>query len=102
MTSGNSSFAEHFAGLKDPRVDRTKRHLLADIVTIAICAVICGADGWVAVELFGRRKEGWLRSFSRLPNGIPSHDTFGRVFSALEPEGFRRCFVRQCRGQGGH
>src|ERR671932_2038724 len=65
---------EHFAELEDPRLDRTKEHLLIDIVTIAICAVICGADDWVEVAAFGRAKEKWLRQFLKLPHGIPSHD----------------------------
>ena len=84
---------EHFASLPDPRIDRTKAHLLLDIVTIAICAVICGADDWVEVAAFGRGKETWLRQFIALPKGIPSHDTFWRVFRALDPLQFELCFV---------
>jgi len=83
---------EHFAGLQDPRIDRTKLHQLLDIVVIAICAIICGADDWVEVELFGNAKLPWLRTFLALPHGIPSHDTFGRVFARLNPEEFGRCF----------
>ena len=82
-----------FAELKDPRMDRTKKHRLSDILTIAICAVICGADGWVQVEEFADCKKEWFRTFLDLPNGIPSHDTFGRVFALLEPEAFERCFL---------
>lgn len=67
----------HFAALPDPRVERTKRHALLDILTIALGAVICGADSWVEVERFGRAKRNWLRSFLVLPHGSPSHDTFG-------------------------
>jgi predicted transposase YbfD/YdcC len=87
------SIRDHFATLPDPRVDRAKRHDLLDILTIALCAVICGADSWVDVELFGQAKEAWLRSFLVLPNGIPSHDTFGRVFARLDPVRFEQCFL---------
>ena len=77
------SIEAHFATLSDPRVNRTKKHKLLDIIIIAICAVICGADGWVAVEAFGHAKHDWLATFLQLPYGIPSHDTFGRVFGVL-------------------
>lgn len=83
-----------FAHLTDPRVDRRKRHVLLDIVAISIFAVVCGADSWVAVATFGRAKEAWLRGFLALPNGIPSHDTFGRVFALLDPEAFAQGFSR--------
>ena len=82
-----------FATLDDPRIERCKRHGLLDIIAIAICAVICGADSWVHVEMFGKSKEEWLRSFLDLPNGIPSHDTFGDVFSRLDPDRFQECFM---------
>jgi predicted transposase YbfD/YdcC len=83
---------QHFTKVKDPRIDRTKRHKLTDILVIAILAIICGADGWTDVELFGQTKKAWLHTFLALPNGIPSHDTFGRVFAAIDPEAFQAGF----------
>jgi predicted transposase YbfD/YdcC len=88
---------DHFATLPDPRIERTKRHSLLDILTIALCAVICGADSWVDVELFGNAKLPWLRTILTLPNGIPSHDTFGRVFARLDPAAFEGCFLTWVR-----
>lgn len=87
------TIVEHFDDVEDPRNGRRQDHLLLDIITIAICGVICGADGWVAVEAFGKAKEQWLRTFLKLPNGIPSHDTFGRVFAQLNPEQFQNGFL---------
>lgn len=83
---------ERFSTLEDPRTGRAKRHNLTDVITIAICAVICGADSWVDVEMFGKSKEEWLSRLLDLPNGIPSHDTFGRVFARLDSVQFERCF----------
>ena len=87
------TIADHFAVIEDPRIDRTKRHKLIDIITIAICAVICGADGWVAIETYGCAKYEWLKTFLELPNGIPSHDTFARVFAQINPQQFQSCFL---------
>lgn len=94
----NCTIAEHFSPLKDPRTGRMVDHYLIEILTIAICAVICGADDWVAIEQFGQAKEKWFRTFLHLPNGIPSHDTFRRVFAQLEPEAFQACFVSWMQG----
>jgi predicted transposase YbfD/YdcC len=82
----------HFADLDDPRVERTKHHKLLDILGIALCAVLSGANNFVAIEQFGIAKLDWLKTFLDLPNGIPSHDTIGRVFSLLDPDVFARCF----------
>jgi predicted transposase YbfD/YdcC len=79
--------------LPDPRIDRTKRHKLIDVVGVSICAVICGADGWAAIEEYGQAKETWLREFFELPHGIPSDDTFRRVFTCLSPTQFQDRFV---------
>lgn len=81
-----------FAKVKDPRVERTKKHKLIDIIIIAICATICGADGWTEIEQFGIEKEAWLKTILELPEGIPSHDTFGRVFKHIDPAEFEACF----------
>ena len=83
---------EHFGKVEDPRIERGKEHKLIDIISIAICAVICGAEGWVDIENFGKSKIAWLKTFLALPNGIPSHDTFGRVFSQIDPDEFQESF----------
>ena len=93
MEKPTVAISDHFADLQDPRIDRTKLHKLFDIIVIAICAVICGADTWVEVEEFGNAKIDWFRTFLELANDIASHDTFGRVFALLDPDQFRLCFV---------
>jgi len=96
-TTVSASLFHHFANLTDPRIDRGKRHQLFDILFISICAVIAGANDFVAIATFGVDKEAWLRRFLELPNGIPCHDTFGRVFAALNPRAFFDCFVEWIR-----
>jgi predicted transposase YbfD/YdcC len=104
MPTEDLSLARYFADLPDPRLDRTKKHALVDILVIALCAVLGGADTWEEVEAFGRSKRGWLQQFLALPNGIPSHDTFYRVFVALDPHAFGECFgawmAAACRATG--
>ncbi len=90
-----------FAQVEDPRMDRTKLHRLRAILIIAICGVICGADGWVGIEEFGKAKQEWLIELLQLPNGIPSHDTFGRVFAHLDPKQFEASFVEWVQGISG-
>lgn len=87
------SIAKHFLSIKDKRVQKRTLHKLTDIIVISICAVICGADGWTDIAEYGKAKYEWLKDFLELPYGIPSHDTFGRVFSTICPHEFEKCFV---------
>ena len=89
-----ASIIKHFSSIPDPRIDRRKLHKLQDIFFITLCAVICGADDWVSIERFGEAKEAWLTEVLKLENGIPSHDTFGNVFAAINTEQFSECFSR--------
>lgn len=89
----DASILTHFALLEDPRDPRGKEHLLLDIIGIAICAVLCGAESWTDIEEYGRAKVEWLKTFLALPNGIPSHDTVARVFARLDPEQMQQCFL---------
>jgi predicted transposase YbfD/YdcC len=92
-TTDALSLREHLESLPDPRLDRQKRHKLIDIITITICAVIGGAETWTDIQAFGKAKEQWFRTFLELSNGIPSHDTFGRFFSLLDPLSFQAAFA---------
>ena len=84
---------EQFSALEDPRIIGRVDHRLIDILVIAVCAVIACAESWDDIALYGRSKEKWLRTFLDLPNGIPSHDTFRRVFMLIDPDAFERCFI---------
>lgn len=81
-------------GIEEPRVNRTRDHKLLDILVIGICCLICGGEGFTDMETFGKAQEAWLRTFLELPYGIPSHDTFNRVFRAIKPDAFMDCFIR--------
>ena len=87
------SLIKHLAQLSDPRIDRSKRHALGDILIISICALLCGAEGFAEMEEFGKAQRAWLGRWLELPRGIPSHDTFGRVFAALVPAQFAEAFT---------
>lgn len=91
--STSTSLIEHFSIIDDSRVDRTKDHLLIDILVMSVCAMLCGAETFVDMSDFGRAKEAWFRTFLKLPNGIASHDTFGRVFAMINPKEFAQCFI---------
>ncbi len=89
----DASLPAHFAALPDPRAERGRNHPLLTILTIALCAVVCGADSWVEIAQFGEAKRDWFARFLDLPHGIPSHDTFGNLFAALDPQQFHTCFL---------
>ena len=89
----DANIEAHFGDIDDPRRTYLNDHPLINIITIALCAVIAGAEGWTDIELFGQQKKEWLSRFLDLKNGIPSHDTFGRVFARIDPEQFRQGFL---------
>lgn len=88
-----TSILEHFSTLPDPRILLKTRHRLVDIVTMALCAVIAGADDWVEIAAYAKAKEGWFKEVLKFEGGIPSHDTFGRVFALLNPDAFAKCYI---------
>lgn len=92
------SLMKEFESLEEPRVARTRLHSLNDILVITICGFVCGVDNWVDLQFFAEDREDWFKTFLKLPNGIPSHDTFGRLFGALDPVEFSCCFARWMRG----
>jgi len=92
VAQAHITIKKYFGKLKDPRIKRRKLHRLLDIITIALCGVICGCNDWQQIAQFGRSRLDWLKKFLALPNGIPSHDTFERVFDRLDPQAFQQCF----------
>ena len=101
MEDNSRSLIEHFDKIKDPRIERKKLHKLIDIIIIAICAVVSGANGFDAIEIFGKAHKEWFKKYLELPNGIPSHDTFERVLCRLDPIEFRRCFANWTKDLAG-
>jgi predicted transposase YbfD/YdcC len=94
MVEPSLSIVRFFRPLRDPRRQHRRKHLLIDIIVVALCAVLCGANDWQQIATFARRRRAWLETFLALPNGIPSHDTFERVFDRLDPQLFQTCFRR--------
>jgi predicted transposase YbfD/YdcC len=98
VTNPVTKLQDCFSTLSDPRKERARRHELLDIIILAVCAVICDCNTWVDIAEFCRIRLDWFQSFLHLPNGIPSHDTFGRVFARLNPLEFERCFILWAEG----
>ncbi len=98
VTNPVKNLQDCFSTLTDPRKERARRHELLDILILAVCAVICDCNSWVDIAEFCRVRLDWFRSFLHLPNGIPSHDTFGRVFARLNPVEFEHCFILWAEG----
>lgn len=97
----NKGLLDHFRLIPDPRIEKKCKHKLIDMIAIAISAILCGADDWNAIESFGRAKADWFETFLELPYGIPSHDTFRRLFSMLSPQAFQDCFTQWVRDVAG-
>src|SRR5436190_16410414 len=100
-TTRVSLIRKHFRSLKDPRVVGRTQHRLIDIIVMALCGVIANCDDWPDIALFARKREAWFRRFLKLPHGVPSHDTFERVFAALDPRAFERCCLAWLREVAG-
>lgn len=86
-------FLKHFSQIEDPRIQRKRLYPLSEIFLVTLCATICGAESWRDLELYGNQKLDFLRHFLSFENGIPSHDTFGRIFSLIDPKEFGNCFI---------
>ncbi len=97
MNQPELTLVEHFRSIQDYRENHNKKHLLIDIIVVTVCCVICGANNFVEIQTIANEKLDWLRTFLLLPNGIPSHDTFNRVFARIRPEELRSCFVSWVR-----
>src|ERR1700680_2310512 len=93
MTKSRIPLRKYLRRVRDPRINRCKRHLLIDIITMAVCAVISDADTWLDVAIFARRRHDWFATFLKLPNGIPSHHTFERLFDRLDPQALQQALV---------
>ncbi len=89
----SASLIEHFSSLEDPRIERNKRHMLIDIIMLSVSTIASGAEGWEAIEDFGKDKLNWLRQYVALENGVASHDCIAYVLSRLSPTRFRECFM---------
>jgi predicted transposase YbfD/YdcC len=98
QSSESKPLSDCLRGISAPRMEGKKHHNLVDILVISICAIICGAEHWTEIEAFGECKEQWVRSFLSLPNGIPSHDTIGRVFSIIDPKQLQQCYADWIQG----
>jgi len=97
-TLNSSSLISYLSQVPDPRIDRRKYHLLIDVLVIAVCTLLCGGETFNDMEDFGEAKHEWFKTFLALPHGIPSHDTFNRVFAAMDPRQFLDCFLRWTQG----
>jgi hypothetical protein len=96
--AAKNNLVECMSIVEDPRIDRSKAHDLQDILVLSVLAVLCGADGWEDIELFGKIRLSWLRKFIKLKNCVPSHDTISRVFRMIKPDAFQEAFSAWVEG----